>query len=134
MSVTPELVNETLNTIVDPCSLNAGVAIGLVDMGLVRDMQITRNSKEGYDVSVGVGVTEATCVLLGSFANEARERISALDGVSSVEVQVLGELNWTEADLSPDAREKLQRHRLQRRKDLGLSIARRPSARGVVVE
>ncbi|MFF0222879.1 metal-sulfur cluster assembly factor [Streptomyces sp. NPDC004629] len=122
MSVTTEQVQDVLNTIIDPCSINAGAPAGLVDMGLVRDVRVDDDPEGGCHVSVAVGVTEPTCVLLGSFANETRERLSALDGVSSVDVKVLGDLQWSEDDLSPRYRERLERHRQERRSKLMLTI------------
>jgi len=122
VSVTAARVQEILNTIMDPCSMNAGVPAGLVDMGLVRDVHVDKDREGRCHVSVAIGVTEPTCVLLGSFANEAHERLSALSGVSSVNVRVLGDLQWSEDDLSPEYRVRLERLRREKRSRPFLSI------------
>ncbi|MFJ9179447.1 metal-sulfur cluster assembly factor [Streptomyces sp. NPDC102360] len=108
-------VRAALNEIVDPCSITAGVPAGLVDMGLVSGIRILDEPEGGRRVAVTVGVTEPSCVLIGSFANEAYTRLSALPGVSGVEVTLDEGLDWNEAKFAPDYRERLTAHRAEER-------------------
>lgn len=116
-----ERVSEALNTIVDPCSITAGVPGGLVDMGLVRDLRIDELPDGGHRVTLAVGVTEPTCVLLGSFIAEAQIRLRALDGVTAVDVRP-AVFDWSEEDMDHDYMKRLNRHRQQERSRRALPI------------
>ncbi|GHB59538.1 hypothetical protein GCM10010306_061320 [Streptomyces umbrinus] len=118
--VTEDRVREVLNTIVDPCSLTAGVPAGMDDMGLITGIQVGDDGTGGRLISVTFGLTDPTCMLLGSFANEARERLSELPGVTGVDVTLDHELEWTEDRFAPHYRQRLTEHRERRRRDLPL--------------
>ncbi|WP_322770342.1 metal-sulfur cluster assembly factor [Frankia sp. Cr1] len=122
MTVTEARVREVLNTILDPCSVTAGVPAGLDDMGLVHDVRVMDDGAGGQQVSVAVGVTEPTCLLLGSFAAEAKRQLRGLPGVSAVDVRLKTDLDWSEQDLAPDYRRKLKEHRQILRSTIRLPI------------
>lgn len=119
MTITVAQVRATLNEILDPCSITAGVPAGLDDMGLVSDVHV-HDDGSGQRIAVTVGVTEPTCVLIGSFANEARIRLSALPGVSAVDVTLADDFDWSQDRLAPDYRRRLDEHRAQVRRSLPL--------------
>lgn len=118
--VTEDRVRDVLNGIVDPCSITAGVPAGMDDMGLITGIQVRDDGAGGRRISVTFGLTDPTCMLLGSFANEARERLSALPGVTGVDVTLDHELEWTEDRFAPHYRQRLAEHRERRRRDLPL--------------
>ncbi|MGW4912807.1 metal-sulfur cluster assembly factor [Streptomyces sp. NPDC004270] len=113
--VTEERVREVLNTIVDPCSITAGVPAGMDDMGLISDIQVSDDGAGGQRIGVKFGLTDATCMLLGSFANEARERLAGLPGVTGVDVTLDHDMEWTPDMLAPDYQRRLAEHRSERR-------------------
>jgi metal-sulfur cluster biosynthetic enzyme len=117
-----------LNTIIDPCSRAAGAPAGLVDMGLVRELEVTATDA-GTEVRVTIGVTEYGCMIAPSFEVEARKRLGALAGVGALEVDLDSKFDWEPDDMSPDYRRRLADHR-SRTIGLPLLAARRPS-RGV---
>jgi metal-sulfur cluster biosynthetic enzyme len=126
-----ERIVEILDGIADPCATNAGVNIGIVSMGLVHDLTLT-SGETGTSVSLGVTVTEPTCVMYHYFATEADRRLRAEPGINDVSVTVLPYRMWTEDNLSLDAKERLRAVRATRevalplpsRKPLGLALRR----------
>ncbi|KUN74976.1 metal-sulfur cluster assembly factor [Streptomyces griseoruber] len=113
--VTEDRVREVLNTIVDPCSITAGVPAGMDDMGLISDIRVGDDGAGGQRIGVTFGLTDATCMLLGSFANEARERLAGLPGVTAVDVTLDHDMEWTPDMLAPDYQRRLTEHRTERR-------------------
>ncbi|MFI5801078.1 metal-sulfur cluster assembly factor [Streptomyces sp. NPDC051677] len=113
--VTQARVRDVLNGITDPCSITAGVPAGMDDMGLISDIQVRDDSAGGQRVSVKFGLTDPTCMLLGSFANEARERLAALPGVTGVDVSLDHDMEWTPDMLAPHYRQRLAEHRAVQR-------------------
>ncbi|EFL29243.1 conserved hypothetical protein [Streptomyces himastatinicus ATCC 53653] len=120
--VTEARIREVLNGITDPCSITAGVPAGMDDMGLISDIQVRDDSDDGggQRISVMFGLTDPTCMLLGSFANEARERLAALPGVTAVDVTLDHEMEWTPDMLAPHYQQRLAEHRERRRRTLPL--------------
>ena len=120
MTVTETQVRTTLNEILDPCSITAGVPAGLDDMGLVGDVRVQDDGAGGQRIAVTVGVTEPSCVLIGSFATEAQVRLTALPGVSAVDVRLADDFDWTPDRLAPHYRQRLDEHREHKRRALPL--------------
>ncbi|MER5183722.1 iron-sulfur cluster assembly protein [Streptomyces sp. NPDC002896] len=120
MRVTEAQVRAALNEILDPCSITAGVPAGLDDMGLVSDIHVQDDGAGGQRVAVSVGVTEPSCVLIGSFANEAQARLTALPGVSAVDVRLADDFDWTPDRLAPHYRQRLAEHRALKHRTLPL--------------
>lgn len=100
-------VLRALNEIVDPCSVRTGAPAGLVDMGLVGDIDIRPTSPGRCVVAVQIGVTEPGCFMIGPFAVEARERLRRLPDVDDVEVGFRTSTGWTEDDMTSEYRLRL---------------------------
>jgi metal-sulfur cluster biosynthetic enzyme len=100
-------VQEALQAVSDPCSLQTSTPMSIVDMGLVREVDIG----DGGDVKIKLAVTSPGCTLFPSFARAASERICAIPGVASVEVEVDPAILWSPADMLLKARlSREQRH------------------------
>ena len=108
------LVRAALDTVLDPCSEVAGVPAGILEMGLVRSLEV-QNGPHGALVRVAIGVTEPTCLMGPSFVSGARERLAAVPGVARVEVTLSSDPDWSPLDMSPDYRARLTEHRRARR-------------------
>jgi metal-sulfur cluster biosynthetic enzyme len=111
--IAEQQVRAVLNEIVDPCSAAAGAPAGLVDMGLVRRIEV-RPGRKGALIDVVLGLTEPTCLMGFPFLRSARERLSALSGVERVDVSLDPAFEWTPAELSPEYAERLKRRRALR--------------------
>jgi metal-sulfur cluster biosynthetic enzyme len=117
-------VRAVLNTVVDPCSVVAGVAAGIDEMGLVRHLEVLEGP-DGAIIRVTIGVTEPGCLMGVPFAKEAQKRLQALPGVTSVEVTLDHALDWTPEDMSPEYQARLGAFRAARRAALGIRLMRR---------
>lgn len=107
-------VRAALDTVRDPCSEVAGVPAGILEMGLVRSLEVW-DGPDGALVRVAIGVTEPTCLMGPSFVSGARERLAAVPGVACVEVTLSSDLDWSPLDMTPDYRARLTEHRRARR-------------------
>ncbi|EIF31662.1 putative metal-sulfur cluster biosynthetic enzyme [Burkholderia sp. Ch1-1] len=103
-------VRAALNGIIDPCSVAAGCAAGLDDMGLVRRVELAA-LPHGMHVTVTVAVTEYGCLMGAPFASEAYRTLSALPGVASVDVKLDDQFDWDPLDMSESYRDRLVHHR-----------------------
>src|SRR5207237_1059138 len=65
---------ELLNGIVDPCSVATAMPAGLVDMGLIRAVEIGPGTTGGLRCSVQLCVTHAFCMMTGVFVHEIEKR------------------------------------------------------------
>jgi metal-sulfur cluster biosynthetic enzyme len=111
-TLTEQDILELLEAVLDPCATAAGVRGSIVDMGLVRRVEVTP-TPDGADVSLAIGVTEPTCIMYHSFARDADRILRAHPGVSSVRVELADYQSWTELDMSPRLQAALaaERHR-----------------------
>ncbi|MGQ0840218.1 metal-sulfur cluster assembly factor [Actinokineospora sp.] len=112
--VDADRVRAELDRIVDPCSAVAGAPAGIVAMGLIRELSLT-DGPDGVAVRIRIGVTEPGCLMGGSFAAQARERLDRLNGVASVEVEFDHAADWTPGDMEPGYRRTLDATRAARR-------------------
>jgi metal-sulfur cluster biosynthetic enzyme len=92
-------IREELDEIKDPCSLAAGQPMGLSEMGLVRDVEISADG----DVAIAMRLTSPFCHMIGFFKSETIKRIGALPGVRSVTMTADQGLDWSPNDISPSA-------------------------------
>ena len=89
-----------LGEVYDPCCADRGISI--VDMGVVEDVR-----SEGAHVSVDLVPTTGWCPFVANMSSAIPDRLKQLDGVETVDVQVVWEPVWTMERLSPSARDKL---------------------------
>lgn len=101
-------VFRVLDEIKDPCSVGFGDPMGLVEMGLVRSVEIS----PGGDVNVCLRLTSPFCEMIGFFKNTAVDKISDLPSVGSVAVETDSGFDWSPEFMSP-ARQQRRRERLQ---------------------
>lgn len=112
---------QALNQIIDPCSAATGVPIGLVDMGIVRKIEI-----QGDIVTISLLPTFGGCLYVPLFEDEIRTRLEALDWCRAVQfVALTGREIWTEDLMHSGARTRLARSRRRARMELPI-LVRRP--------
>lgn len=104
-----KLILAELDAIKDPCSLATGMPLGLVEMGLVREIEIATDGR----VIVELRLTSPFCHMIGFFKTEAADRIGRLPGITAVTLNADNGLDWSPRDISPAAAERRQHH-LQR--------------------
>ena len=101
-------VFRVLDEIKDPCSVGFGDPMGLVEMGLVRSVEIS----PGGDVSICLRLTSPFCEMIGFFKNTALDKIRDLPSVGSVAVEADSGFDWSPEYMSP-ARQQQRRDRVQ---------------------
>jgi metal-sulfur cluster biosynthetic enzyme len=102
MTVVPDrgVVLDALREVYDPCCADRGVSI--VDMGVVEDVRV-----DGTHVDVDLVLTTGWCPFVATMSSAIPERLRLLDGVESVDVEVVWDPVWTPDRLSEQAREQL---------------------------
>jgi metal-sulfur cluster biosynthetic enzyme len=114
VSVTEANVRAALDAVVDPCSVVAGAPAGLVQMGLVRALELSEGDA-GATIRLRIGVTEPGCLMGASFAAQARAQLEQLDGVARVEIELDHANDWMPSDIDRDYQRRLDTVRAARR-------------------
>jgi metal-sulfur cluster biosynthetic enzyme len=91
---------DALGEVYDPCCADRGISI--VDMGVVEDVRLA-----GSHVAVDLVLTTGWCPFVASMSSTIPERLRQIDGVETVDVEVVWEPVWTMERLSESARDKL---------------------------
>ncbi len=95
-------IRSILDGIKDPCSLAAGMPLGLDEMGLVRSIDI---SPDG-EVAIALRLTSPFCHMIGFFKSEATARVGELPGVCAVSLTADNGLDWSPSAMSVAVRER----------------------------
>jgi metal-sulfur cluster biosynthetic enzyme len=91
---------EALRDVYDPCCADRGISI--VDMGVVDDVRV-----DGTHVRVDILPTTGWCPFIVTMSEAIPRRLLCLDGVETVDVNVVWDPMWTPDRLSRSAEEKL---------------------------
>jgi metal-sulfur cluster biosynthetic enzyme len=109
-----DAVWDALREVYDPCCADRGISI--VDMGVVEDVRV-----DGSHVAVDLVLTTGWCPFVAAMSSAIPDRLRALDGVATIDVQVVWDPVWTTDRLSDSARatlalplEELEPYRLGR--------------------
>lgn len=97
-----EQIHRVLDRIQDPCSVATSVPMGLVEMGLVKSVEVT----EAGEVTVQLRLTSPFCEMLPFMKAEAIRGIGALEGVAAVTVHHDAGLDWDHDLIAPAARHR----------------------------
>jgi metal-sulfur cluster biosynthetic enzyme len=103
-------IGELLNEVVDPCSAAAGAPAGLVDMGLIRELEVAEGDG-GLEVTVVVRVTHPSCMMAPIFLAKVQNLVHELPEVSAIHASLDTGFDWTPNDMTDEYRERLRRHR-----------------------
>jgi metal-sulfur cluster biosynthetic enzyme len=103
-------ITELLNTVVDPCSAAAGAPAGLVEMGLIREIDVA-DTDDGLVVSVVVRVTHPSCFMAPVFLAQVQALAVEVPGIAAVHASLDTGFDWTPADMSDAYRERLAQRR-----------------------
>ena len=91
---------EALGDVYDPCCADRGISI--VDMGVVDDVHV-----DGSHVRVDILPTTGWCPFIVTMSEAIPRRLRRLDGVQTVDVNVVWDPMWTPDRLSRSAQDKL---------------------------
>jgi metal-sulfur cluster biosynthetic enzyme len=113
-----ERVRRELDGIVDPCSAARGTDSSVVELGLVKDVEIADGT-----VSVEMRVTSPGCMMVPYFHREIDERVGSLDGVTAVELTTDAGMEWHPDMMSDGAQARREQRRQELREEYGDQIA-----------
>lgn len=111
MSEIRHLIEEALDTIVDPCSAAIGKPVGLKTMGLVKQIGIVREDN-GLHVKLELRVTSPCCMMGPSFTRQAKEKLAQLPEIKRIDVSISPEIDWTPGYMEPSYRATLKGPRI----------------------
>lgn len=95
--LTLEAVTEALRDCYDP-----EIPVNIVDLGLVYDIKL-----DGDDVTVNFTLTAPGCGMAYSIKDDIHAKLSALEGVGNVSVNIVWDPAWTPDRMSDDAKKAL---------------------------
>lgn len=93
-----QLVIEQLKTIYDP-----ELPVNIYDLGLIYKLEISADA----DVRILMTLTAPNCPVADSLPEEVMEKLRAIPGVKSVEVNLTFDPVWSQDNLSEEARLEL---------------------------
>ncbi len=96
-----EVVLAAINDVIDPCSRLNGSHLGLVDLGMVKDVSV-----QGPSVKITLLLDDPVCLYTFVIQQEIRQALEER-GIPDVEIEICAEELWTADRLSPVARLRL---------------------------
>jgi FeS assembly SUF system protein len=87
-----------IRTVFDP-----EIPVNIYDLGLIYDIDIDPDN----NVNVRMTLTAPGCPVAGTLPVEVKNRVSAVDGVNSAEVELVWEPQWSKDMMSEEARLEL---------------------------
>ncbi len=92
-------VLEVLGTVVDP----EMAPVNIVELGLVYEV----NVKDGGNIQIIMTLTAPGCPVAGELIQEIQQKVSQLNGVTDVHVQLTFDPPWTREMMSDEAKFEL---------------------------
>lgn len=89
---------ETLKTVYDP-----EIPVNIYDLGLIYDIIIDDNA----NVEIKMTLTAPNCPMVDSILQEIYDKIKAIDGVSSVFINIVFDPPWDKSMMSDEAKLEL---------------------------
>lgn len=83
------------------------IPVNIVDLGLIYSMNVTSSESGANSVLVQMTLTAPGCGMGPTIANEARQKILTIDGISDATVDLVWEPAWTPDRISEDGKQKL---------------------------
>lgn len=96
MAVTPEVVYEALEQVIDP-----ELGLDFVELGLIYDVVV---NEAGDEVEITYSLTSPGCPIGPQIADEIKKFAIALDGVEKVFPKLVFSPPWTPEMMSEDAK------------------------------
>jgi metal-sulfur cluster biosynthetic enzyme len=99
-----------LERVYDPCSVATRTPLNIVEMGLVREVEVDEES----NVKVSICPTSPSCMLMGSITEGAENELRDIAGSGKVEVKIDADFFWTPDAMTDGGKEQLAVHRAAR--------------------
>ena len=109
-----------LERIYDPCSLATRNPLNIVDMGLVRTVEVD----DERNVRVGISPTAPSCMLMASITEGAEKELRRIDDAAAIEVKVVTDFFWTPEAMTERGQAELARSREARAAEAPIPLGR----------
>jgi len=93
-----DAIIETLKTVYDP-----EIPVNIYELGLVYEIKLD----DEFNVHILMTLTTPNCPVAESLPEEVKEKVSNIDGVNSVDLELTFEPPWTMEMLSEEAKLEL---------------------------
>lgn len=97
-----EAVWEAMKTVYDP-----EIPVNIVDLGLVYSMNVSELGDNRFGVDVKMTLTAPGCGMGPAIADDAKNRIEAVPGASSANVEIVWDPPWTQDMISEEGKMQL---------------------------
>ena len=97
-----EQIWDALRTVQDP-----EVRLDIVNLGLVYEIQLTPTSGKDFDVSIKMTLTSPSCPMAPYIFQSIHEAIEFLEGVASVNVELIWDPPWSQDRISEEGKMEL---------------------------
>lgn len=101
----PLVIRERLDEIIDPCSEARGTDISIVEMGLLKKIEVDDGA-----VHIELRITSPSCMMVGYFIEQAQEQVGGLPGVEEVTLSTDAGLSWRDEMMADEAKERRRKH------------------------
>jgi metal-sulfur cluster biosynthetic enzyme len=118
-----ELILAAANQILEPCGLAQGLSVGMVDMGLIRGVDVEQKGSN-WSVRVRARVTSPDCLHFVYFERELRAAIAAIADFEKIDVEWIDGSDWTPDDMSPQLREQMNDRRRKQLKAMASPVCK----------
>jgi metal-sulfur cluster biosynthetic enzyme len=108
-----ERILAAANQILEPCGMAQGLSIGMVDMGLIRSVDLEQRDSR-WHVRIRARVTSPDCLHFVYFERELRAAIGAITDIDEINVEWTDGSDWTPDDMSDAVRAQLRMRRTKR--------------------
>lgn len=102
----PEFSEQAVWTALKGC-FDPEIPVNIVDLGLVYDLDIDDSPSGGKRVDVKMTLTAPGCGMGPVIAEDARQRVAALPGVSEARVHIVWDPQWAPQMISEAGRKQL---------------------------
>ncbi|GGM66923.1 metal-sulfur cluster biosynthetic enzyme [Halarchaeum rubridurum] len=99
-----ERARDALRDVADPCSAATGSNLNIVEMGLVKDVEVD----DADHAHVEMRLTTPMCHMVGYFIDQVEHRLTELDAVESADLDTDDGMEWSEDYMSEAAQAKRQ--------------------------
>ena len=94
-----KIIMEKLEKVLDP-----ELGIDIVNLGLIYEIEIYDDGKKA---NIKMTATTPMCPLLGEMLSEVQQKLSEIEEIDEIHVEMVWEPRWTPERMSKEARELL---------------------------
>ena len=98
----PEAIWAQMRKVFDP-----EIPVNIVDLGLVYNMEVTKLDEGGFKVDVAMTLTAPGCGMGPAIAEDAKDKILLVPGVSTADVRITWDPPWNQSMISEEGKMKL---------------------------